>query len=122
MPNDVISKIKLPDGTIKRLSVTHIDTTANWNAQRTLIGQEGHIYVYSDHDTVDGQNIPGIKIGDGVSYLIDNPFVDSNTSTVLNHINNSNVHVTSNEKLFWNNKVRCYLDSDNSENVIFTTE
>lgn len=120
MPNDVISKIKLPDGTIKRLSVTHIDTTANWNAQRTLIGQEGHIYVYSDHDTVDGQNIPGIKIGDGLGYLIDAPFVDSNTSTVLNHINNTTVHITQEEREFWNNKVRCYSDDD-PEHVIFTT-
>ena len=120
MPNDIISRIKLPDGTIKRISNVHIDTTANWNAQSTLVGQEGHIYVYSDHDTVDGQNIPGIKIGDGTSYLIDNAFVDSNTSQVLNHINDTTVHVTSTEKAFWNDKVTAYLDSDNQQKLVLS--
>lgn len=52
------------------------DTTANWDSQSTLITIEGAIYVYSDYKQDElGRNIPGIKVGDGITNLIDLPFV-----------------------------------------------
>lgn len=99
------------------------DTTANWNSQKTLISKKDVVYVYTDHEskTVDGKtmDIPGIKIGDGKAYLIDLPFTDT---LMMDHIRNSGIHVTQNEKNFWNNKVRCYIDATNDSNLIFTTE
>ena len=100
----------------------HFDTEANWNAQRSLIGREGHTYVYTDHATIAGVNIPAIKVGDGNAYLIDVPFVDGNSEELLNHVNNSNVHVTSEEKEFWNNKERTFISANNPENLVFTKQ
>ena len=36
------------------------------------------------------------------------------------HINNSDIHITPQEREFWNNKVRCYLDTLEQDNIIFT--
>lgn len=101
--------------------IIHFGTTAEWNAQPGLIGQAGHFYVYTDHDTVDGVDIPGLKMGTGNAYLIDCSFVDSNVSTVLTHISDTIAHVTQAEKDAWNAKVRCYVQNEASETIIFTT-
>lgn len=54
-------------------------TTQEWNSQQDLISTEGTIYIYSDYQTItiDGveKTIPGIKIGDGKTYLMDMPFI-----------------------------------------------
>ena len=51
-------------------------------------------------------NIPNIKIGTGNAYVQDLAFVDEKTREILmNHINDNDIHVTLQEKLFWNNKV-----------------
>lgn len=115
---NVTTPTKLSDLT---LDTIHFGTTAEWDAQPGLIGQAGHLYIYTDHDTVSGVNIPGLKIGDGNAYLIDNPFIDSNVSTVLNHINDTVIHTNQNEKNAWNAKVRCYIDENNNEKLVFTT-
>lgn len=90
------------------------DTTANWNNARGFIPLEGEIIIYTDYKTitenVNGDNIitfvPGIKLGDGRAYVQDLPFVDKELrEELLNHINNSNIHVTALEKEFWNNKL-----------------
>ena len=93
----------------------HTDTTANWNAQTTLIGQAGHIYIYSDYDTSNGHNVPAMKVGDGLSYLIDAPFADASSY----HIKDTSVHVSSADRTAWNGKVTCYIDSQNAERIIF---
>lgn len=100
----------------------HIDTTANWDLQSSLVSQKGHIYVYTDYETVDGVVIPAVKIGDGNAYLKDMPFVDGNATSLRKHINNTTVHVTSQEKLFWNEKMRCFVSQGTPETLIFTTE
>lgn len=86
------------------------DTTANWNSQRTFVPLEGEIIIYTDYETktVDGNiiNVPAIKIGDGATYGIDLPFVNDDVrDTLLAHINNTSIHVTPLEKIFWNNKL-----------------
>ncbi len=82
-------------------------TEAEWNAAPRLVAEVNTIYVYTDHDTYDGENIPAIKIGDGTSYLIDMAFVSDNTSVLFNHINDYVVHISASERNFWNNKVSC---------------
>lgn len=99
-------------------------TTAEWNSDISAIGQLNTFYIYTDRNTKEDQhghivNVPGIKVGDGSSYLIDLPFVDD---LFYSHINNSDIHVTLADKQFWNNKVRTD-DTDllaENQNLIFT--
>jgi hypothetical protein len=63
-----------------------------------------------------------LKIGDGTSYLIDLPFVNETSSNsnfeeiLMNHINNNTVHISPEDRLFWNNKLNLFLSD---ENLIF---
>lgn len=97
----------------------YYNTTAYWNSRPTLIAKRGYIYVYSDYKQVDNEDVAGIKVGDGTSYLIDMPFIDK---PLDDHIANEVRHITSEERTFWNNKVRCFIDPNDEENIIFTTE
>lgn len=90
------------------------DTTANWNAARGMVPLEGELIVYLDYKTitkeVDGVNqtvyVPGIKIGDGAAYVQDLPFVDDEVrDTLMQHISNNDIHVTSADKTKWDNKL-----------------
>ena len=90
------------------------DTTANWNAARGFVPMAGEIIIYTDYNSyqkeVNGRIktilIPGIKIGDGGAYVQDLPFVDEDLrDTLMDHINNMDLHVTLGEKTFWNNKI-----------------
>lgn len=94
-------------------------TTATWNSQPTLISARGYIYLYADYkQNSQGQDIAGMKVGDGQSYLIDMPFTDS---LLYDHADNTVIHLTQDEREFWNNKVRCYIDPQNEQNIVFTT-
>ena len=53
----------------------HVDTTAGWEAQPALVAKLGHLYVYSDYAEKDGVDIPAVKVGDGVSLVVDLPFI-----------------------------------------------
>lgn len=90
------------------------DTTANWNAARGFVPMAGEVIIYTDYSSyqkeVNGRIktilIPGIKIGDGGAYVQDLPFVDEDLrDTLMEHINNMDLHVTLGEKTFWNNKI-----------------
>lgn len=90
------------------------DTTQHWNEARGFIPLGGEVIIYTDYKTIrkeiDGEmrdvHVPGIKIGDGQTYVQDLPFVDTELrDRIMEHINNENVHVTLQEKLFWNNKL-----------------
>ena len=106
--------------TASAASNVHLDITANWNAQPRLVAEAGHIYVYTDHSQVGGEDIPAIKIGDGNSYLIDMPFADENAKTLLDHINDTDVHTSLAERAYWNNKVTCFLSAADNENLVFS--
>ena len=103
------------------LGKVYYDTTANWNAQPSLIAEEAVVYIYSDYTTIeDGAGnqtaVAGIKIGDGTSYLIDQPFItDAATYLIISHISNTGIHVTQAEKEFWNNKVSAYINHTDPE-------
>ena len=96
------------------------DTTAHWNEQREYIAEKDKIYVYVDYKTIDGKPVPGIKMGDGTSYLIDMPFVAGNSTVLDEHIRNKIVHITQDEREFWNNKVTCYVSPADHERLIFS--
>lgn len=105
----------------------HYGTTEHWNSQPDLVGKKSHIYVYSDYaeTEIDGKMvaIPNIKIGDGSAFLIDNPFISKSVEDILNlHIDDNSVHISETERDFWNKKVRCFIDPEDNENVIFTTD
>ncbi len=101
-----------------------------WDADRDMIAEKDALYIYSDYKTIqkDGQQIliPGLKIGDGVSYLIDIPFVNDNSEfedLLLDHINNRIIHVSLNDRDFWNNKLNLVdLVDLQDENLILNRE
>lgn len=103
----------------------YADTTANWDSQIDLIGERGCIYIYADHEykKIDGstEEGPGIKVGDGLAYLIDLPFLDQLiTDQVMAEIGQTGGVVTEHEKEFWNNKVSSYLSQSDSENLVLS--
>ena len=90
-----------------------------------FIPLEGEIIVYNDYKTIqkeiDGEvttvQVPGVKIGDGRAFVQDLPFIDEELrDRLMAHINNPNMHVTLQEKLFWNNK----LNVDDASEVVDT--
>ena len=95
------------------------NTTAYWNSRPQLIAKRGYVYVYSDYKQSEGEDVAGIKVGDGTSYLIDMPFIDK---PLDDHIANEVRHITSEERAFWNSKVRCFVDPEDEENIVFTTQ
>lgn len=94
-------------------------STEYWNSHSDLVAKRGYIYIYSDW-MKDSQNkdIAGFKVGDGTSYLIDMPFTGE---LFRDHANNTVVHITQAERLFWNNKVRCFISPDDNRRLVFTT-
>lgn len=94
------------------------DSTVNWNNATGFIPYAGEIIVYDDYQTRTytveeyGQavtktvKIPGIKIGNGNAYVQDLAFVDEELrDKLIAHIENSELHTTISEKMFWNNKI-----------------
>ena len=96
----------------------YYNTTAYWNEQPTLLSEQGAIYIYSDAKTFEGAALPRVKIGTGNAYLIDLHFIDDDIVYQLAHIDT----VTPQEKEKWNNKVTCYLDSNDNESLIFSKD
>lgn len=100
----------------------YVNTTAGWNAQPQLVGLANRVYVYSDYISGDGLPVPGMKIGDGSAYLIDLPFVAGNNTALAAHISDTTAHITESERLFWNNKVTCFISNGDEETVVFTKD
>ena len=124
---DEVNKInlQLKDALFINRDNIHSDTCANWNAQPELIGQKNHIYVYTDYSEVQGVNIPALKIGDGNAYLIDSPFITGGGGTsqeVKDHMANEEIHVSEEDRAFWNNKVTCFISNGDSEALVFSKE
>lgn len=93
-------------------------TKEYWAEHLDYIPMEGELIVYTNYDTKDGVDIPAIKVGDGLAYAADLPCVgDYDRDALLDHIQDTVVHITEDERAFWNNKVRCYLDD---ETIVFT--
>lgn len=98
-----------------------IDTTERWGLKPTYIPAKGEIVIYSDYNIIDGTSYPGIKIGDGKAYIVDLPFFVGDIKRIVDivdeHINNALIHVSEEDRAFWNAKLNCEMDG---ENLIFT--
>lgn len=97
--------------------IIQVKTTAEWNAIPSFIPQKGAIIVYSDHKTitVDDKQVPiaGIKVADGLAYIIDQPFItDYLEQQLANHIADNVRHITAEERSFWNNKLNMELSGE----------
>lgn len=92
-------------------------TTEEWSTQTTMMSTKGALYVYTDHlfDS-HGDPIPGIKVGDGTSYVVDLPFTDL---AAIEHIANLDIHVSSTEREAWNSSVSVKVSTTNPENLVF---
>lgn len=108
------------------LGQVYYDTTENWNRNPTLLSERGAVYIYSDYEYYEdaaGNRTPiaGLRIGDGTSYLIDLPFVNSLTAhLIISHVANQAVHISEAERVFWNNKISAYIDPNDPEALIFS--
>ena len=107
-------------------SIIHADSTINWKAKPSFIPKKGDIIIFFDKTKVveneEEIDIPGFKIGDGKAYNIDLPFVgDDIIKQLLEHINNTEIHVTAQEKNFWNDKITI-SDTIKNETLIFSRE
>lgn len=93
------------------------DTVSGWSENIGYIPQKNELIVYTDKYSYekDGETIhvPGIKMGDGMSYAADLPFILDSISDAFNKHANDNVrHVTNEERTFWNNKLNCEINGE----------
>ena len=105
------------------------EDTKYWNSHRSFIPECGQIIIYIDKGTIVNQDgtetmVPGIKVGDGMAYLIDLPWVGEDTTAAIfesleDHIRNTEIHITSNERAEWNQKINVRLDAQNQEIIEF---
>lgn len=92
-------------------------TTKYWDNQRDLISRKNVFYLYTDYRSEKDPNTgaivyyPGLKIGDGLAYLIDLPFVAGG----------SGIDITQDMVNLWNSKWRGYIPAGGSETLVFTT-
>lgn len=96
------------------------DTCENWDHAIGFIPLNGEVIIYTDYQDVDGQYVPGIKIGDGTTYVQDLPFLGAyERDMLLLHINNHDIHITPEERARWNHKITVD-DTVSGETLIMT--
>lgn len=100
-----------------------VRTTAEWNTMIQYIPPANRIIVYADKSVIDGTPIPGIKIADGLSYVVDLPFVSDDIAAEFvrllgEHVTDRIAHVTEEERNFWNNKINYALDESQETLII----
>ena len=80
------TKLYLVDDNIEYLTTQDIqyNTTSGWASKSTLVSRLNTIYVYTDYKNKDNKNIPGFKVGDGVTQLINLPFSDDLANHAIN--------------------------------------
>lgn len=113
-----------PDAVNKTINIASASsvksgTTSYWQTHGNVISTKDVLYIYTDwKKNSDNEDIPGIKVGDGLAYISDLPFTDQ---LWAEHVLDSLIHVSASDRANWDAKVRCYLDTNNNENIIFTT-
>lgn len=115
------------DKTSSDLKIIYKGTKEYWDSKPGLVAENNALYIYTDYQEIDNGDgtftiVPAIKIGDGTSALIDMPFADPVNPIVMNHIQDNTIHVTAEEKEFWNNKWAGYIDPNNVNGLIFTKD
>ena len=90
------------DKTSVDLKIVSENTTDGWNENPLYVPKRGEVCLYTDTNR--------IKIGDGSVCIVDLPYineidVDMVRDALEEHINDSTVHVTDQERDFWNAKL-----------------
>ena len=93
-------------------------TTASFEDVKTTVPPIGQLFILTDLRSIEITNSDsskstitsaGIKVGDGEKTIEQLPFIDW---FYWDHINDKNIHVTSEQKKFWNNKITCKVDDE----------
>ena len=112
---------QIPASQIGNLGIKY-GTKAELESDLSFIPSKGQIVIYKDKAKIEKEgtliDVPGIKVGDGLAYLVDLPFVgDEQTQEIIEllkaHIDNHDIHVTLREKESWNNKLNYALQEEN---------
>ena len=89
-------------------------TTEYWNSRPDLVSRKNVFYMYLDYLKIEnGGEVtykPGLKIGDGLAYVVDLPFIAG-----------FDLNITKEDVDRWDGKWRGYIDPNFSENLVFTT-
>ena len=115
------SRLKIGDGSTNVVNLPFIEsaaingnqiiikTTTEWQSQLNYVPKKGEILVYTDKQILNNnKTVAGVKIGDGMAYCIDLPFIgDDIAENLLIHIQDATVHITQEERNFWNSKLNC---------------
>lgn len=108
--------------------IYYSNSKENWDLNPNFLSEKNVLYIYTDYATIDKDDkeitIPGLKIGDGKSYLIDLPFVNDSSNfneILIDHINNNVIHISAYDRLFWNNKLNLTL-REQEQNLILNRE
>ena len=72
----------MANNTIKTRIQLKNDTEANWDKAVNFVPREGEVIIYSADDT---HPFSRLKVGDGVTNVIDLPFINSGSSEKVNH-------------------------------------
>jgi len=94
--------VLIGDKTSVDLNIVSENTESGWAGTPMYVPKKGEICLYTDTGK--------IKIGDGSVCLVDLPFigeaaVDEVKELLRKHIEDQNIHVTQDEKNFWNAKL-----------------
>lgn len=110
------SRLKVGDGTTNVNDLPFVesdasikaDSTEGWGRKPDFVPKFGELVIYTDKTQQEGQNIPGIKVGDGNAFLVDLPFMGEDIKIQFeNHLDDASIHTTAAEKALWNNKITC---------------
>lgn len=91
-------------------------TTAYWDGLEDFVAKANTIYVYTDGYSRETKNIARMKIGDGQTLLKEMPYTDM---VYYDHVNDPTIHVSPEDREFWNNKVSCVVSG---ERLVFTKD
>ena len=112
-----LEALKKYDALLKQ-HIPIIGTTAYFEGVKTTVPPRGQLVIFSDLRSIgitksDGSKSTitsaGIKVGDGIKTIEQLPFIDW---FYWDHLNDANIHVTAEEKTFWNNKISCEVNDE----------
>lgn len=108
--------------------IYYSNSKENWDLNPNFLSEKNVLYIYTNYAIINKDDkeiaIPGLKIGDGKSYLIDLPFVNNSSNfneILIDHINNNIIHISAADRLFWNNKLNLTL-REQEQNLILNRE
>lgn len=105
--------------------VVQSNTKEWWDEHSDIIPSDLSFIIVPNKSTIekDGNiyNVPGIKIGDGISTFAELSYVgDDAIDLIINHINDDSRHITDADRERWNNKVLDHkLTFGSSQNYVF---